>query len=172
LQWKSRQYRRTGHRDSLAIEWIKRLVWDLFETDSDGCTGTLSVLYAAERMVAAHFGLRSDLSLSCWFPAYDPSLARYSPGLSLHLRMADAAATAGLCYLDLGKGDEVYKQSLKTDDLTVGQGRIQRQSVAAVVQKIRRTPVQFTSNLIISHPWLRRTARRTLKRVGSLRSAM
>lgn len=172
LGWKSRQYRRTGHRDRFAIEWIRNLVWDLFEeTDSHGCAGTLSVLYAAERVVAAHFGLRSDSSLSCWFPAYDPRLARYSPGLSLHLRMAAAAATDGLRHLDLGKGDEVYKQSLKTNDLTVGQGRIHRLSVAAVAQKIRRTPRQVTSHIIINHPRLRHRVRGTWKWVASLRSS-
>jgi CelD/BcsL family acetyltransferase involved in cellulose biosynthesis len=172
LQWKSAQYRRTGHRDRFAIDWVKRLVWDLFETVSEGCTGTLSVIYVAERIVAAHFGLRSDSSLSCWFPAYDPSLARYSPGLSLHLRMADAAANAGLRCLDLGKGDEVYKQSLKNGDLTVGEGWVQRPSAAACVQTVRRTPARFASNLILSHPRLRHAVRRALKGLGNLRSSM
>jgi CelD/BcsL family acetyltransferase involved in cellulose biosynthesis len=169
MRWKSDQYRRTGRRDRFGVEWIQRLVWDLFESNSDGCTGVLSALYAGERFVAAHFGLRSDGCLACWFPAYDQSLARYSPGLLLHLRMADAAATAGLRYLDLGKGDEAYKQSLKTGDLTVGEGWIRRPSVGAVVQSVRRTPSRSASNFILSHPRLRQAARRTLKQVGSLR---
>ena len=169
MRWKSDQYRRTGRRDRFAVDWIERLVWDLFETGSNGCTGTLSALYSGERMLAAHFGLRSDGCLACWFPAYDQSLARYSPGLLLHLRMADAAATAGLRYLDLGKGDEAYKQSLKTGDLTVGEGWIRRPSVGAVVQTVRRTPGRSASNFILSHPRLRQAARRTLKQVGSLR---
>jgi CelD/BcsL family acetyltransferase involved in cellulose biosynthesis len=171
MRWKSGQYRRTGRRDRFASEWIERLVWDLFETRSNGCAGILSALYSGDRIVAAHFGLRSDRSLSCWFPAYDPSLARYSPGLSLHLRMADAAATAGLRYLDLGKGDEVYKQSLKTGDLTVGEGWIHRPSVASVMHRVRRTPGRVASNVIVSHPRLRHATRRTLKQVGSLRSS-
>jgi CelD/BcsL family acetyltransferase involved in cellulose biosynthesis len=172
LRWKSDQYRRTGRRDRFAIEWIEHLVRDLFETGSDGCTGTLSVLYSADRIVAAHFGLRSDSCLSCWFPAYDPSLARYSPGLSLHLRMAEAAAATGLCYLDLGKGDEDYKQSLKTGEVIVGEGWIDRPSVAAVLRRVRRTPGRLASEVILSHPPLRRAARRALKWVGSLRSSM
>jgi CelD/BcsL family acetyltransferase involved in cellulose biosynthesis len=171
MRWKSDQYRRTGRRDRFAVGWIERLVWDLFETGSDGCTGLLSALYIDERLVAAHFGLRSDGCLACWFPAYDLSLARYSPGLLLHLRMADSAAAAGLRYLDLGKGDEVYKQSLKTGDLTVGEGWIRRPSVGAVVQAVRRTPGRSASKVILSHPRLRHAARRALKQVGSVRGS-
>jgi CelD/BcsL family acetyltransferase involved in cellulose biosynthesis len=170
LKWKSAQYRRTGRRDRFATGWIERLVWDLFEHDGDGCAGTLTTLNAAGRIVAAHYGLMSENSLSCWFPAYDPSLARYSPGLILHLRMAEAAASAGLRQLDLGKGDEPYKQSLKTGDLTVGEGALYRPSVAAVVHGVRRMPVRYASNFVLSHQRLRRVARTTLARVGRMRS--
>jgi CelD/BcsL family acetyltransferase involved in cellulose biosynthesis len=169
IRWKSNQYRRTGRRDRFAVDWIRRLVWDLFE--AGGPPGMLSVLYADERVVAAHFGLRSQTSLSCWFPAYDPGLARYSPGLALHLRMVEAAADAGIRHLDLGKGDEQYKQSLKTGDLVVGEGRATRPSVGAVVHAMRHVPVRSATNVILRRPRLRRAARSTLKCVGSLRSS-
>jgi CelD/BcsL family acetyltransferase involved in cellulose biosynthesis len=120
-------------------------------------------------MVAAHLGLRSERLLSCWFPAYDPEVARYSPGLALHLKMAEAAAAAGVHQLDLGKGDEPYKQSLKTGDLTVGEGWIRRPSLGAIVQGARRSPSRSVSNVILSHPRLRRATRSALKRVASLR---
>jgi CelD/BcsL family acetyltransferase involved in cellulose biosynthesis len=150
LRWKSDQYRRSGGRGRFVGGWIERLVRGLFESRSIGCTGVLSALYSGEEMIAAHFGLRSDLGLACWLPAYDPSLARYSPGLLLHLRMADAAATAGLRYVDLGKGDEVYKQSLKTGDLTVGEGSVHRRSVGAFVQTARRAPGRSASRVVVT----------------------
>jgi CelD/BcsL family acetyltransferase involved in cellulose biosynthesis len=170
IRWKSEQYRRTGRRDRFAVGWIEQLVRDLFDTPSEGCAGTLSALYSAERLVAAHFGLRSDATLSCWFPAYDVGLARYSPGLSLHLQMAEGAATAGLSYLDLGKGDEVYKTSLKSFVVPVGEGWIARPSAAAFVHKVQRVPSRFAFDLITRHPKLRRAARKTLKHVGSVRT--
>jgi CelD/BcsL family acetyltransferase involved in cellulose biosynthesis len=170
MAWKSAQYRRTGRRDRFAVRWIDRLVRELLASRSDGCSGVLSVLYAGDRMVAAHLGLRSERSLSCWFPAYDPELARYSPGLSLHLKMAEAAAGAGVHQLDLGKGDEPYKQSLKTGDLMVGEGWVRRPSLGAVVQGARRTPSRSVSKVILSHPRLRRATRSALRQVGSLRS--
>lgn len=163
MRWKSAQYRRTGRRDRFAIGWIERLVWDLFETPSEGCAGTLSVLYSAERVVAAHFGLRSDSTLSCWFPAYDISLARYSPGLSLHLKMAEGAATAGLRSLDLGKGDEDYKASLMSRGEVVGEGRIERPTAAMLVHKVHRPLRRFALDFMMRHPTLRRRARRVLK---------
>jgi CelD/BcsL family acetyltransferase involved in cellulose biosynthesis len=100
-----------------------------------------------------------------------PGLARYSPGLVLHLRMAEAAASAGLHHLELGRGDEPYKQSLKTGDLTVGEGALYRPSVAAVVHGVRRMPVRSASNFVLSHRRLRRIARSALARVGRMRSA-
>jgi CelD/BcsL family acetyltransferase involved in cellulose biosynthesis len=171
IQWKSHQYRRTGHRDQFGVEWIQRLVWDLFGTRVDGCAATLSVLYAADRVVAAHLGLRSDHVLSCWFPAYDVRLARYSPGLLLHLKMAEAAAQTGVRYLDLGKGDEEYKQSLRTGDLFVGEGWIDRPSIIASMRRLQRAPGRAAVGFVLSRPRLRRAARRTLRTIGALRSA-
>jgi CelD/BcsL family acetyltransferase involved in cellulose biosynthesis len=171
MRWKSGQYRRTGRRDRFAVKWIERLVWDLFETRSHGCAGALSVLYCGERVVAVHFGLRSDRSLSCWFPTYDADFARYSPGLLLHLLMARAAAEAGLRHLDLGKGDEPYKQSLKSGDLIVGEGWIHRPSLAAALQRVTRAPARFAHGLVLSHPQLRHAARTALARIGSVRSS-
>jgi CelD/BcsL family acetyltransferase involved in cellulose biosynthesis len=171
MRWKSGQYRRTGRRDRFAVTWIKRLVWDLFETRSDGCAGALSVLYCGERLVAMHFGLRSERSLSCWFPTYDTAFARYSPGLVLHLLMARATSEAGLRHLELGKGDEPYKQSLKSGDLIVGEGWIHRPSLAAAVQRGRRAPVLFAQRVVLRHPRLRHAARTTLARAGSVRGS-
>lgn len=171
MQWKSAQYRRTGRRDRFAIGWIQRLVLDLFETRSEACVGMLSVLYAADRLVAVHLGLRSDSALACWFPAYDISLASYSPGLMLHLKMAEAAAQDGVRYLDLGKGGEEYKHSLKSGDLSVGEGWTERPSAVALLRRGQRTPRRVIFHTLSRHPMLRQQARRVLKQFGSIRSS-
>jgi CelD/BcsL family acetyltransferase involved in cellulose biosynthesis len=168
-RWKSAQYRRTGRRDRFAVGWIEQLVGDLFDEPGDGCTGTLSVLYAASGVVAAHFGLRSDATLSCWFPAYDIGLGRYSPGLVLHLKMAEQAAAARIRYLDLGKGDDDYKISLKNKEHLVGEGWIDCPSTAAVVRRAQRSPRRWAYRLLDRQPALRRMARRVLKHVGGMR---
>ena len=169
MRWKSAQYRRTGRRDRFKIDWLERLVRDLFESSGAGCTGTLSVLYAQERVVAAHFGLRSDRTLFCWYPSYDVELAKYSPGLDLHLRMAEAGSAAGVENLDLGRGDEEYKQSLKTRETTVGDGWLDRPSAVAVVRRAQRAPRRAALNFVLSTQRLRRAARGILRYAGSLR---
>jgi CelD/BcsL family acetyltransferase involved in cellulose biosynthesis len=149
MDWRSAQYRRTGRGDRFAHAWISHLVLQLFHTRSEPFTGILSVLYAGGKPVAAHFGLRSERVLACWYPAYDPHFAKYSPGLILHLRMAEAAAADGIAHMDLGRGQRDYKDSLKTRDLTVSEGWVTRRHPVAVGHR----------------------ARQILKRMGKIRSS-
>jgi CelD/BcsL family acetyltransferase involved in cellulose biosynthesis len=170
MDWKSAQYRRTGRSDRFAHDWITRLVHQLFHTRSEPFAGILSVLYADGRPVAAHFGLRTERVLACWFPAYDPDHAKYSPGLVLHLRMAEAAAADGIAYLDLGRGQKDYKDSLKTRELEVSEGWVTRRHPMAVGHRVRRAPVRALRNAVVSRPEWFEPADRLLKQVGKFRS--
>ncbi|GAB2877108.1 GNAT family N-acetyltransferase [Streptomyces deserti] len=169
MGWKSAQYRRTGRRDRFAQEWITRLVARLAGTRAPECTGTLSVLYAAGRPVAAHFGLCSASVLACWFPAYDPEFARYSPGLVLHLRMAEAAAGQGIGMLDLGRGAAEYKDALKTGELPVYEGAVTRPGVGAALHWLSREPARRAHSFVRGRPRLASLATRTLKGAARLR---
>lgn len=169
MEWKSAQYRRTGRRDRFAQEWITRLVGRLAETRTPQCTGTLSVLYAGDSPLAAHFGLRSSSVLACWFPAYDPAFAKYSPGLVLHLRMAEAAAAEGIALLDMGRGPAEYKDSLKTGELAVHEGAAARPGAGAALHWLSREPVRRAHGFVRSRPRLAALAAQTLKGVARLR---
>ena len=149
-----------------------QLVRRLFHTRGQTCSGLLSVLYADGKPVAAHFGLRSEHVLACWFPAYDPAYARYSPGLVLHLRMARAAAGDGMAYLDLGRGAKEYKESLKTRDLSVSEGWVTRPHPVALGHRARRAPVRALRNTVIARPVLRDPADRLLRAMGRLRTGL
>ncbi|MFH8985777.1 GNAT family N-acetyltransferase [Streptomyces varsoviensis] len=170
IGWKSAQYRRTGRSDRFAHAWIAHLVEQLFHTRTPSFAGLLSVLYAGGRPVAAHFGLRSERVLACWFPAYDPAFAKFSPGLVLHLRMAEGAAAQGMAYLDLGRGEKEYKDSLKTRELTVSEGWVTRRHPVALAHRARRAPVRALRNTVLSRPELFDPADRLLKRMGRFRS--
>lgn len=169
MEWKSAQYRRTGRRDRFAREWISNLVRLLHETRTPGCSGVLSVLYAADRPVAAHFGLRSPTVLSCWFPAYEPEFAKYSPGLILHLRMAESAAAAGIGMLDLGRGAAEYKDALKTGELRVYEGSSVRPGARAALYWLSREPSRRAHSFVRGRPQLAGYAQKTLKQFGRLR---
>ncbi|MCX5335301.1 MULTISPECIES: GNAT family N-acetyltransferase [unclassified Streptomyces] len=170
MGWKSAQYRRTGRSDRFAHEWITHLAERLFHTRSDPFAGILSVLYAGGKPIAAHFGLRTERVLACWFPAYDPAFSKYSPGLVLHLRMAEAAAADGIAYLDLGRGQKEYKDSLKTREITVSEGWVTRRHPVALGHRARRAPVRALRNTVQSRPELFEPADRILKRMGRIRS--
>ncbi|MCM2387652.1 GNAT family N-acetyltransferase [Streptomyces albipurpureus] len=169
MAWKSAQYRRTGRRDRFAQKWIAHLVRTLADTEAPDCSGVLSVLYAADLPVAAHFGLRSRTVLSCWFPAYDVCFAKFSPGLVLHLRMVEAAAAAGIGLIDLGRGEAGYKDSLKTRELTVHEGALTRPGAGAALHRLSREPVRAAHRFVTDRPRLASFAARTLKTVGSMR---
>jgi CelD/BcsL family acetyltransferase involved in cellulose biosynthesis len=169
MEWKSAQYRRTGRRDRFAQEWISRLVHRLAETRAPECSGTLSVLYAGGRPIAAHFGLRSASVLACWFPAYEPEFAKYSPGLVLHLRMAEAAAAEGIGLLDLGRGAAEYKDSLKTGELPVYEGAVTHPGVGAALYWLGREPSRRAHSFVRSRPRLAAVAARSLKGAARLR---
>ncbi|MEV7088324.1 GNAT family N-acetyltransferase [Streptomyces sp. NPDC093085] len=170
MAWKSAQYRRTGRSDRFAKEWISALVRDLATTRAPGCSGVLSVLYVADRPVAAHFGLRSRTLLSCWFPAYDPEFAKFSPGLILHLRMAEAAAGAGIGVLDLGRGAAEYKDALKTGGLRVHEGTATRPGVRSALHHLSKEPVRRAHGFVRERPRLAAYTRTALTTWGRLRS--
>lgn len=171
MAWKSAQYRRTGRSDRFARAWIVRLAEHLFHSRTDRFAGQLSVLYAGDRPAAAHFGLRSDRVHTCWFPAYDPEFARFSPGLVMHLLMAEGAAADGVSYVDLGRGHKEYKDLLKTREVTVHEGWVTRRHPVALGHRARRAPVRALRNAVLARPELFEPADRLLKAAGSLRSA-
>jgi CelD/BcsL family acetyltransferase involved in cellulose biosynthesis len=170
MAWKSAQYRRTGRSDRFTRRWIVDLVERLFRSRSDSFAGLLSVLYAGDRPVAAHFGPRSHRVLASWFPVYDPAFAKFSPGLVLHLRMAEGAAAEGMAHLDLGRGEKKYKNSLKTRELTVHEGWGTRRHPVALGHRARRAPVRALRNAVVTQPRLFGPADRLLRRIGSFRS--
>ncbi|MFC7306922.1 GNAT family N-acetyltransferase [Streptomyces monticola] len=170
MAWKSAQYRRTGRGDRFAHAWIVALVERLFHTRTDSFAGLLSVLYADGAPVAAHFGLRSERVHTCWFPAYDPAFAKYSPGLLMHLHMAEGAAADGVAYIDLGRGKKEYKDSLKTRELGVSEGWVTRRHPVAYGHRARRAPLRALRNTVLARPELFEPADRLLKRIGKVRS--
>ncbi|MEV1081570.1 GNAT family N-acetyltransferase [Streptomyces sp. NPDC050211] len=171
MEWKSAQYRRTGRMDRFARPWIVELVDHFFQVREEHFTGVLSVLYAGDRPVAAHFGARSRTVFAAWFTTYDPELRYYSPGLLMHLRMAHAAGGDGVRVMDFGRGDKEYKDWLKTRELRVGEGFATRPHPVATAHRLWRRPVRGLRNTVLAHPGLREPADRLLKSVGALRTS-
>jgi CelD/BcsL family acetyltransferase involved in cellulose biosynthesis len=138
LAWKSRQYRKTGWRDLFALKWGRSLVEQIHATQSQSFAGMLSLLYAGDNLVAGHLGMRSRSVWHYWFPAYDPHFAKYSPGLSLLLKMAEHAPQIGLRTIDLGTGLTLYKRRLMNASVSVAEGSLERPSWLSFLRAARR----------------------------------
>jgi CelD/BcsL family acetyltransferase involved in cellulose biosynthesis len=154
MRWKSAQYERTGHFDRFSRPWIRDLVTRLAGSQAPGCRGTLSTLSVGDRLVAAHFGIRTESRFALWFPAYDLEYSQYSPGLLLFLRMAEAAAALGVAWLDLGKGAEGYKASLASWDYPVASGRVEARRLPSLVRRVEVGAQHRADRLVLSHPRL------------------
>jgi CelD/BcsL family acetyltransferase involved in cellulose biosynthesis len=149
LAMKSAQYRRTGARDVFADRWAVEVVERIHATQDEDFAGMLSALWAGDRLVAAHAGLRSRTVWHWWFPVYNPGLGCYSPGLLLVLEMARAAEALGIRTIDLGKGSAPYKERLMTGAVPLAVGsvgatsglRAWRRGSRAAREAIRRTPL-------------------------------
>ena len=165
MAWKSSQYRRTGRTDRFAEPWIVALVEHLHATG----VGVLSVLRAGDRTVSAHLGLRNGAVMAGWFPAYDVEFARYSPGMIGHLRMAEAAADAGVTQIAMGRGGREYKDWLKNGEFPIAEGRAARASAAAGLHWVKDAPVRRARSAVLAHPRLYARADRVLKTYARLR---
>lgn len=170
LEWKSQQYRRTGRRDVFARPGMKRLVHDLLDLDGPETLAPLAVLRAGDEIVAAHLGLRSPTVLAWWFPVYATRFARYSPGLVLTLELLRAMPDQGLALLDLGKGEESYKDRLANARIPILSGAVSRDRVTAGIDAARRWPAAATKTFLRENPAVREKVRAVRGRVAALRT--
>jgi CelD/BcsL family acetyltransferase involved in cellulose biosynthesis len=137
IAWKRRQYAETGVTDVLAETGGRELLGHVHAAQEAGFAGMLSVLHAGDEVAALHFAVRSGGVLHSWFPAYNPELHRYSPGLVLLLELADAAPALGIRELDFGKGEARYKLALATGTVPLREGCVGARSLSALPVRLR-----------------------------------
>jgi CelD/BcsL family acetyltransferase involved in cellulose biosynthesis len=133
-QWKSMQYRETMIADPFTFTWPVLLLQRILGKRSDAFSGMLSALYFGDRLAAVHLGMCSYGVLHYWFPAYDPGLAKYSPGMALVIELARASASLGLRRIDLGKGSAAWKTSLKSGGVPLAEGCCSRSTVVRLAR--------------------------------------
>jgi CelD/BcsL family acetyltransferase involved in cellulose biosynthesis len=119
LAWKSEQYRRTGSPDVFAKGWTLDLVKRIHAAQGATFAGVLSTLSVGGTVIAAHMGMRSASVLHWWFPTYNRTFSKFSPGLILLLEVCRHAADAGIRTVELGAGDEPYKLQVANGGIEV-----------------------------------------------------
>lgn len=165
IELKRAQYAATGAGDYFAEPDRRELLTRLLHTRDPGFAGVLSTLHAGDRLLAAHFGIRSGAVLHWWFPVYDPELATLSPGWMLLRELVAAAPAMGITRIDFGRGDDEYKRRAKTGETLVCQGMVTRSSTLRALRRARSSLVAAVRSSALG-PGLRRVVRkvRTLNR--------
>lgn len=130
LQWKSAQYRDTNVTDVFSFPWTTALLREIWKRQSESFQGVLSVLYAGERPLAAHFGMRSSDVLHWWFPAYDREFADYGPGRVLLALVAQQCESHGINKIDMGRGVAKHKSLVMSGTTEVAVGSVDLRPVA------------------------------------------
>jgi CelD/BcsL family acetyltransferase involved in cellulose biosynthesis len=166
IRWKSEQCCRTGNYDFFSEQAAVRLVRDIATTKVDGFEGLVSVLYAGDSIAAAHMGMRADQVLHWWFPAYERSLGRYSPGGILLIELAREIAELGVTTLDLGKGDDPYKASFMTGSVPLIEGAVDVPSAAALARRTRIRAERWVRCSPVMEP-IRQVIRRVRRKSSS-----
>ncbi len=73
----------------------------------------LSLLEKDDQIIGMYLALRANTRMSGWLTGYDPEFSRLGPGIATMAEALDAGARAGCQFIDLGVGDESYKDDLQ-----------------------------------------------------------
>ena len=138
ITWKREQYRRNRLVDVFGSHWTGELLRRIMNVQTAKFAGVCSVLRAGDRVIAVHVGMRSHRALHWWFPTYAQEFARFSPGIILLFRLAEVLAGQGLNLIDLGKGEDPYKQRVMTGVVALREGFVEQPSLLASTRQLRR----------------------------------
>lgn len=169
LRWKSDQYRRTGRRDLFSRPPVIALVEELVATHTDGFRAHLTALRIDGEPAAFGLMLRSGGVMACWVTAYDRRFARHGPGMVLLTETFPLAADDGVTLLDMGVGDQDYKEAVQDRTLPMAIGAVHGRGPASLLYRARTAPPRMATDFVLAHPRLRAAVRDGLNRAGALR---
>jgi CelD/BcsL family acetyltransferase involved in cellulose biosynthesis len=130
MAWKRDQLARTGAHDFLRPDWTRQLLSALFDLQEGDFRGLMICLYAGDRLVGGHFGVRLGTVFHPWIASIDPELADWSPGQVFLPRAIAAMPQLGLTAYDLGPGHEHYKRPFAPGVRMVAEGLAAAESAA------------------------------------------
>ena len=73
----------------------------------------LSLLEKDDQVIGMYLALRAGKRMSGWLTGYDPEFSRLGPGIATMAEALDAGGVPGANCIDLGVGDESYKDDLQ-----------------------------------------------------------
>ena len=165
IELKRARYNNSNTFDILGVTWASNLLRELHQVRDPNFRGVLSILWAGDQLVGAHFGMLTDETLHYWFPVYAPAFHKYSPGTEMLMQSAQHACEIGIKKLDLGYGDDAYKYRFCNASEPVAFGMANFSPFSRVVAKYRYS---FRNQLkqIPMKPLVKRILRKLYPRFG------
>jgi CelD/BcsL family acetyltransferase involved in cellulose biosynthesis len=150
--WKAAQMSKRRIPNALADAWQLQLLRRVATVKSDRFAGMLSALFVGDRLIAGMMGVRSRNVLNGWLTAYEPELSRYSPGLLLHVRLAQHAQAASIQRIDMGRGPEPYKRSFRSGGIPVAEGCVCSSQWAGAIRNAWLQAREWVRNTPLGQP--------------------
>jgi CelD/BcsL family acetyltransferase involved in cellulose biosynthesis len=166
MAWKRDRYRRAGYVDVFKSRWARGVIERIHAIQTARFAGVLSLLWAGDRIAAAHLGIRCMDRCHSWAIAYAPEFARYSPGLLLYWKLAESAASAGVLRIEIGGGHYPYKNTLANTSMRVAGGSVDRMALVTAARRWSEERKEWIRGSSVLRPPARvffRTWRRMLR---------
>ena len=96
----------------------------------------MAAMHAGDKLVAIEFSLHAGRHYHFWFPAYEPTLARCSPGILLSMDTMRLAAAEGFRVFDFGFEGETYKKYFVNARQTVREAVVMQPGVTQALGDI------------------------------------
>ena len=122
IDWKSVKF--AGTRELFAEPAARSILEELSASPGEECRGVVTVLRAGDQALAVKVHLAAPGVLSGWFTAYDPAMAKFSPGTMIVFETAREAAQRGVRQMELGPGQDSYKTRLSNGSYPVAGGAV------------------------------------------------
>ncbi|WP_288759256.1 GNAT family N-acetyltransferase [uncultured Brevundimonas sp.] len=132
IDLKAAQYRRSGLHDIFACGWTRDLLHALMAEARPDFGASLATMHGGDKLTAIEFSLHAGRHYHFWFPAYEPSLARCSPGILLSMDTMRLAGAEGFRTFDFGFEGEHYKKYFVNQTQTVREAVVMRPGLGRV----------------------------------------
>lgn len=103
------QFHQTGITNVLRSKWVRNFMADLYHCRDKDFGGCMVSLYAGDKFVAGHFGVRQGDWFHPWIASTCPLSHPYSPGIIFLSEITRQSDKHGLRIIDLSAGHGHYK---------------------------------------------------------------
>ncbi len=128
---KNALYDKLRVRSVLDVPWVSDALDTIRKTQTPEFAGVMTTVHAGDRLMAAHFGMRSKTVWHWWFSSYDLAMANYGSGIILINEALRIAHEHGLHIIDFGRGEAEYKTTFSNDATPLCEGSAERTGTLA-----------------------------------------